>query len=94
MLLPLNYSKLPKKGLEAAKLIKTSKLTNSITFTFDPLETDPNRSVEVDFFYDEKTKTLTFPLISLAGPLYGSGTVTDKWIEYRFNGQYFIREKN
>lgn len=80
------------QGLQPAKLIKTSKLTNEISFVYDP-STVRERQEQVNFFYDEKRKTLRFPVV-IEKDASNSGTPTNKWIQYRFNGQYFVREKN
>jgi len=47
----------------------------------------------VNFFYDETSKKLRFPVV-IEKDASNSGTPTNKWIQYRFNGQYFVREKN
>lgn len=90
-----NLYQITEKGVVPAKMIKTSTLTNAISFAYDPIEASENRKVNrVAFIYDDNAKTLRFPVIGKENAQYGSGAPTGKWIEYRFNGQYFIREKN
>lgn len=80
------------QGLQPAKLIKTSKFTNEISFVYDP-STVREQQEQVNFFYDEKSEKLRFPVV-IEKDASSSGTPTNKWIQYRFNGQYFVREKN
>lgn len=74
---------------EPAELIKTSKIRSDIGFSYDPhtAKTYP------EFEYDDKHKTFHFPLVIQKEAL-GSGTINDKYIQYRFDGNYFVREKN
>lgn len=82
------------QGLVPANLIKTKKLTNNIGFIFSPLAEDrPEEESNRDFRYDEQSKTLSFPVV-IKTDEYPNGKVTDKRIQYRFDGQYFVRIKN
>jgi len=71
------------------KLIKTSTgIRNELGFAFDffSVVDRPERPVKL-INYDPSTKTITIPVV------HEDGRVTKKWIKYRFNGQYFEKNK-
>ena len=75
-----------------AKLIKTnSGLTNRLSFgyNFFSVVDRPERPIKL-FEYDNKTKTIKFPVV-VEDEKFPNGGVTDKFIEYKFNGTYFIK---
>lgn len=84
------------QGLILVKLIKTKKLTGVLGFTYSPLSEDPalpDGEPARYFRYDDQTKTLSFPVVIETND-YPYGKITDKRIQYRFDGQYFVRIKN
>jgi hypothetical protein len=75
--------------LERPKLIRTrSGLQNSVDFIYDPysLRERPERLV----FYSVEKQTFGFPVV-IEDKEFGNGRVTDRFIIYRFNGQYFVK---
>ena len=75
-----------------AKLIKTnSGLTNSLSFgyNFFSVVDRPERPIKL-FVYDNKTQTIKFPVV-VEDEKFPNGGVTDKFIEYKFNGTYFVK---
>jgi predicted nucleotidyltransferase component of viral defense system len=72
------------------KIIKTqSGLRNKINYSYDffsvvdiPFEKRPTIT------FDATTKTISIPLVA------ANGKVTNKFIIYNFNGQYFEKVKN
>lgn len=80
------------RGFVPVDLIKTKKLTSQIGFSYSLLDGEHVHSNRY-FRYDNQTKTLSFPVV-IATDENLIGKVTDKRIEYRFDGQYFVRVKN
>ncbi len=77
---------------DKVKIIKTkSGLTNSIGFgyNFFSVSDKPKGSDELIVF-DQKTKTLKIAVV-IETEKYPNGEVTDKFIEYKFNGTYFVK---
>jgi hypothetical protein len=75
-------------NLSQAKLIKTQTgLHSKIDFRYDE-NSMRDQDWSNDLKYDEKVYTLTIPVV------LESGSVTDNYITYKFNGQYFIKVKN
>jgi len=71
------------------KLIKTkSGITNTLGFDYD-FTTAPEKNGEIDqlIFCEDKGKTIRFPVVN------DNARVTNRWITYRFNGQYFEKVK-
>ncbi|TCP95056.1 hypothetical protein EDC44_1116 [Cricetibacter osteomyelitidis] len=87
------FYQITNNGLEYANIIQTSKLTNEINVAFDPTLINNDVSYP-DFTYDEQTQTLSFPVIMPSEDGYGSGKPTNEKIQYKFNGQHFVRIKN
>ncbi len=75
-------------------IISASTLTSFLGFAYDffSVVDRPERPIQL-FKYDDKTKTIRFPVV-VEDPKFPSGKVTDKKIEYRFDGQYFQRLKH
>ena len=73
---------------EKVKLIRTKRgLTNKLQYTYDQLLTNSDIMSETTLEYDPKEKTITFPVV------VADGKVTDNYITYKFNGQYFEKVK-
>ena len=73
----------------SAKLIKTaSGLKSSIDFSYDPFSS-PKGTDELVFF-DPVRKSFRFPVI-IEDKKDDRGRITNRFITYRFNGQYFVK---
>lgn len=75
-----------------AKAIKTrSGVTNRISFAYDffSVVDRPERPVRL-FTYNEATKTFRFPIV-IRDRNSPQGRVTNRFISYRFDGQYFVK---
>ena len=71
------------------KLVKTAKgMTNRIGFEFDffSVVDRPERPLKL-IKYDKNKKIIYIPIV------YEGGKVTDKFIQYKFNGKYFEKYK-
>lgn len=81
-----------KQDLTPVKLLKTSNLTDKISYAFDPSsEYDlPPEKRNYPIHYDDKSKILSLPVV-IETVEYPNGKVTNKRIKYKFNGQYFVR---
>ncbi len=76
------------KLLDNVKLIKNSKgLHNQLYYDYNPAST-ANLKVKPAIYFDEASNTIFVPLVNL------DGKVTEKYITYKFNGQYFERVKS
>ncbi len=74
------------------KAIRTkSGLTNSIGFQYDffSVVNRPERPIKL-FFFDETKREFRFPVV-IEDEKTPQGRVTDKFITYRFNGEYFLK---
>jgi hypothetical protein len=75
-----------------ANAIKTrSGVTNKISFAYDffSVVDRPERPVRL-FSYNEATKTFRFPIV-IRDRKSPQGRVTNRFISYRFDGQYFVK---
>jgi hypothetical protein len=73
----------------AAKLIRTkSGLQNSVGFAYDPSSLG-DRSERLILF-DAVKQTFRFPVV-IEDSEYENGRVTNRFITYRFDGQYFVK---
>ena len=73
----------------SAKLIRTgSGLKSSIDFSYDPFSS-PKGTDELVFF-DPARKSFRFPVI-IEDKKDDRGRITNKFITYQFNGQYFVK---
>lgn len=77
------------KGLDSPKLFKTkSGLTNQLGFNFDFFSVVDREERPVKLIYfDAKLKTLKIPVVLDKG----AGQVTNRFITYKFNNQYFVK---
>lgn len=74
------------------KVIKTARgLTNKIMFEYNPFTLE-DRSEGDLVLYDSRTLSFRFPVV-VEGENAGVGRVTDKFITYKFDGQYFVKVK-
>jgi len=72
-----------------AKIIRTaSGLTNSVDFAYDPFSLKDRPEELVSF--DAAKQQFSFGVV-IEDKLYENGRVTDRFITYRFNGQYFVK---
>ncbi len=72
-----------------AKVIRTaSGLTNTIDFVYDPSSLG-NRSERL-FSFDAAKQQFTFPIV-VEDKTFENGRVTNRFITYRFNGEYFVK---
>ncbi len=94
----LNYQQIQgfKIGVKSlnkkVKIFKTtSGLQNSIGFEYDffSVVDRPERPIKLIVF-DEKTNTVKIPVV-IKKDENDYGTVTDKFISYKFNGTYFVK---
>ena len=76
------------------KLIKTkSGLTDSIGFGYNFFSVvDRNERPIKLILFDKKTQTFKIPIV-IEDEKFPNGRVTDKFINYKFNGTYFIKVK-
>jgi hypothetical protein len=76
------------KLFDNVKLIKNSKgLQNQLYYDYNPASV-AHLKVKPSIYFDEALNTIFVPLVNL------DGKVTEKYITYKFNGQYFERVKN
>ncbi len=77
---------------DKVKLFKTkSGLTNSIGFSYNFFSVLDKKKDSTDLmFYDKKTKVLKIPIV-IEDKEFPNGRVTDKFISYKFNGTYFVK---
>ena len=76
------------KLLDNVKLIKNSKgLHNRLFYDYEP-SSIAHLKVKPSIYFDEASSTIFVPLVNL------DGKVTEKYITYKFNGQYFERVKS
>ncbi|MEO8074487.1 MAG: hypothetical protein ABI891_06090 [Acidobacteriota bacterium] len=79
---------------DAVKLIKTKTgLTDSIGFEYNffSVVDRPERQIEL-ILYDKKTQTFKIPVV-IDDKEFPNGRVTNKFINYRFDGTYFVKVK-
>lgn len=74
------------------KLIKTrAGMTNSISFAYNFLSVADREERPVKLIlYDKRTKTLKIPVV-IEDKEFSNGKVTNRFINYRFNGTYFVK---
>jgi len=83
--LQINGNKLDVK----AKVIRTSSgMKNSVDFVYDPFSLGDRSERLVSF--DAAKQQFSFPVV-IEDKEFGNGKVTNRFITYRFNGQYFIK---
>jgi hypothetical protein len=76
------------KLLDNVKLIKNSKgLHNQLFYDYDAASV-AHLKVKPGIYFDEASNTILVPLVNL------DGKVTEKYITYKFTGQYFERVKS
>jgi hypothetical protein len=75
-----------------AKAIKTrSGVTNQISFAYDFFSAVDHRERPIRLFsYNDSTKTFRFPIV-IRDRKTPQGRVTNRFISYRFDGQYFVK---
>jgi hypothetical protein len=74
------------------KVIRTTKeITNEISFAHDffSVVDHPERPIKL-IFYDDTKKEFRFPVV-IEDQGTPQGRVTNRFITYRFNGQYFVK---
>ncbi len=75
------------------KLIKTkSGLTNSLGFEYNFGSVMDTKEPINLIFYDKETKTIKIPVV-IKDKEFRDGRVTDKFINYKFDGTYFLKQK-
>jgi hypothetical protein len=82
------------KLIDKVKLFKTKKgFTDSIGFDYNffSVVDRPERPIKLILF-NEKTKTVKIPIV-IKNDENDYGTVTNKFINYKFNGNYFVKLK-
>jgi hypothetical protein len=79
---------------DAVKLIKTkSGLTDSIGFGYNFFSVVDRKERPIKLIlFDKKTQTFKIPVV-IEDEKFPNGRVTDKFINYKFNGTYFIKVK-
>ncbi|MEY3289292.1 MAG: hypothetical protein RLZZ419_1534 [Pseudomonadota bacterium] len=77
------------------KLIKTkSGLTNSLGFEYDFSSVMDRKERPIKLIvYDKETKTIKIPVVLKDQNFNNGGRVTDKFINYKFDGTYFLKQK-
>ncbi|MBU2797881.1 hypothetical protein HFU75_14155 [Acidithiobacillus sp. VAN18-2] len=80
-------------SLQDKKLIKTeSGLTSSIGFEYDFFSIDDSGERPIRLIkYDTATKTIKIPVV-VSSQKFPYGRVTDRFISYKFNGTFFVRQ--
>lgn len=72
------------------QIIKTrSGITNTIELGYDRRTLNPNRWHQIIKF-NPRTKTIRFPIV-VEDPRFIGGRITDRFMKYRFNGEFFVR---
>ena len=77
------------------KLIKTkSGVTNSLGFEYDfgSVMDRKERPIKL-IVYDKETKTIKIPVVIKDQNFNNGGRVTDKFINYKFDSTYFVKQK-
>lgn len=76
------------------KLIKIkSGLTNTLGFGYDFFSVVDRKERPIKLiFYDKATKTIKIPVV-IVDKDFRSGKVTGKFINYKFDGTYFLKQK-
>jgi len=77
------------------KLIKTkSGLTNSLGFEYDfgSVMDKKERPIKL-ILYDKETKTIKIPVVIEDKKFPNGGKVTNRFINYKFDGTYFLKQK-
>ena len=79
---------------DKVKLIKTkSGLTNSLGFEYDFFSVVDREERPIKLIlYDKKTKTIKIPVV-IVDKDFRNGRVTDKFINYKLDGTYFLKQK-
>ncbi len=84
------------KQLVKPKLIKTkSGLTDRLGFAYDRFSLDTRGDYDYSkslFEFSPKNQRIRFPVV-VENDEYQSGEVTNRWINYQFDGKYFIKTK-
>lgn len=85
----LHVYRINKGKLINPKIIKTrTRFTSELGFGFNLFSLiDTNRNREL-FEYDHKRQRIRFPVV-INNEKYPYGEVTNRWINYKFDGQYF-----
>lgn len=79
---------------DSVKIIKTnSGLNDSVGFSFNFFSVVDRSERPIRLFsYDKKTRAFKFPVI-IEDDKFPNGRVTDRFIKYQFNGNYFAKVK-
>lgn len=88
-----NLYKIESDTLEdKVKLIKTaSGITDSIGFEYNFFSVEQRRERPIKLIsFDKKTKTLKIPIV-IEDKEFPNGRVTNRFINYKFNGNYFVK---
>lgn len=73
------------------KIFKTnSGLTDSIGFGFNAFSVDDRKGGFILILFDGKTNILKIPVV-VENEKYPNGEVTNRFINYKFNGEYFVK---
>ena len=91
----INLFKIEDNSLnDKIKLIKTkSGLTNKIGFEYDFFSVVDREERPIKLIlYDKETKTIKIPVV-IVDKDFSNGRVTDKFINYKFDGTYFLKQK-
>ncbi len=81
------------KLVDKVKLIKTaSGLTDTLNFEYNVFSIKDNKEFPLTLIrFDKNTNTLKIPVV-IGDKEFGNGRVTDKFINYKFNGTYFVKQ--
>lgn len=73
------------------KIFKTnSGMTNSIGFAFNAFSVVDRKGGFILILFDGKTNILKIPVV-IENEKYPNGEVTNRFINYKFNGEYFVK---
>ena len=77
---------------EKVKMIKTAAgLTHTLNFAYNFFSVSDRKERPIKLIkFDAKSKTLSIPVV-IADNEFGNGRVTNRFINYRFNGSYFVK---
>jgi hypothetical protein len=77
---------------DKVKLIKTSSgMTDSIGFEYNFFSVERRKGRPIKLIsFDKKTKTLKIPVV-IEDKEFPNGRVTNRFISYKFNGNYFVK---
>ena len=86
--------KINRQDFESVKLIKTSRgLTDTLSFEYNFFSVVDRKERPIRLIkFDKKTQILSIPVV-IEDKEFQYGRVTNRFINYKFNGKYFVKSK-